>query len=295
MQMTTTTQSQWYGGRRSRGARRLALCALLLELVCFCLVLGGGHLKAAPPPAPHSTAYPPARLRGYGVVAGTFTATQIDGKSASTLIIVCEDQEKAKLVQAKYLSDLQLLPGVEKTDRSAGPFRSWPWRGNASRSGRAQLSVYTVKDQGSSSPQGPGRKCRSWPRQPSRDWNNWSTRTSHVRTRWCLRPKSACRCFSTAGTSMVSGSITVLLSNRRTPIIATSRPTTHARILPSPSSRASRIGGVEYALQRAVGGWDYRFQFARLGLQGGPPVAITHGREPWPGRQECQPGQPLSQ
>ena len=83
------------------------------------------------------------KLRGYGVVAGAFTATPIDGRPAGALRIVCQDQEKAKLVQAKYLSDLQLLPGVEKAERNA-----WPRRDDASPSGRARLSVYAVKEQG---------------------------------------------------------------------------------------------------------------------------------------------------
>jgi hypothetical protein len=82
-------------------------------------------------------------LRGYGVVAGTFTAAQLDGQPAGALRIVCADQEKAKLVQAKYLSDLQLLPGVERTEWSAGPRRAEP-----SPSGGTRLSVYAVKDQG---------------------------------------------------------------------------------------------------------------------------------------------------
>lgn len=106
-------------------------------------MLGVGRLEAAPPPAPPSTANPPVKLRGYGVVAGTLTATEIDGQSAGALRIVCENPEKARLVHAKYLPDLQLLPGVERTARRAGPRR-----GEAPRSGGTPLAFYAVEDQG---------------------------------------------------------------------------------------------------------------------------------------------------
>ena len=109
MDMTTATRPR-FGHLRCVSFRLLAACVLLVELAGYCLALGGGRLDAAPPPAPPS--YPPVKLRGYGVVAGTFTATKIDGQSAGTLRIDCQDPEKAKLVLAKYLSDLQLLPGV---------------------------------------------------------------------------------------------------------------------------------------------------------------------------------------
>ena len=139
----TTTQPQRYGGRRVVAHGLLTVCALLVELAGYCFVLGVGRLDAAPPPAPPSAANPRVRLRGYGVVAGTFTATEIDGQSAGVLRIVCENPEKAKLVHAKYLSDLQLLPGVERTERGAGPRR-----GEAPRSSGTPLSFYAVKDQG---------------------------------------------------------------------------------------------------------------------------------------------------
>src|SRR5882762_7362595 len=62
---------------------------------------------------PLSHTYPPIKLRAYGTVSGTFTPGTIDAQPVSTLSIVCEDESKAKLVQAKYLSDLQSLPGVK--------------------------------------------------------------------------------------------------------------------------------------------------------------------------------------
>ncbi len=135
MEMTSTTQPQPFSGQFAASRNFVAVCVLFAALAGDFSLLGGGHLDAAPPPAPHSVAYPPVKLRGYGVLAGTFIKTLIDGESAGALRIVCQDQEKAKLVQAKYLSDLQLLPGVEKTERNVGPRR------------RESL-VYEVKDQG---------------------------------------------------------------------------------------------------------------------------------------------------
>lgn len=52
--------------------------------------------------------FPPIKLRGYGEVSGTFRETD----SGSVLLISCESEEKAKLVQAKYLSDLKVIPGT---------------------------------------------------------------------------------------------------------------------------------------------------------------------------------------
>jgi hypothetical protein len=143
MNTTTTAQPQRYRGRRVAAHGLLAVRALVVALAGYCFVSGAGRLEAASPPAPQPTAEPPARLRGYGVVAGAFTATEADGQSAGALQIVCENPEKAKLVHAKYLSDLQLLPGVERRERSAGPSR-----GEAPRSGGTPLSFYAVKDQG---------------------------------------------------------------------------------------------------------------------------------------------------
>ena len=50
----------------------------------------------------------PVKLRGYGEVSGEWKA--VDG--GSTLKVRCESEAKAKLFQAKYVSDLQVLPGV---------------------------------------------------------------------------------------------------------------------------------------------------------------------------------------
>ena len=52
--------------------------------------------------------FPPAKLRGYGTISGSFAS----GDTASLLAIHCENEAQARVLQAKYLSDLGLLPGV---------------------------------------------------------------------------------------------------------------------------------------------------------------------------------------
>ena len=63
---------------------------------------------------PQSVQFPTIKLRGYGALGGTCLTTETDGQRASALRITCQDREQAKLVLAKYLSDLELLPGVDK-------------------------------------------------------------------------------------------------------------------------------------------------------------------------------------
>ena len=60
--------------------------------------------------APHAEtrAFPAMKLRAYGTLAGE---EKRDG-TTSSLIITAENAEKAKLVLAKYLSDMDELPGV---------------------------------------------------------------------------------------------------------------------------------------------------------------------------------------
>jgi hypothetical protein len=82
--------------------------ALLVGLIAFSLV---GSALADPAP-PQTRDYPPIQLRGYGTLSGTFSPGTIGGQPVSTLKIVCDDVAKAKLVQAKYISDLQVLPGI---------------------------------------------------------------------------------------------------------------------------------------------------------------------------------------
>lgn len=75
--------------------------------------------------------FPPIGLRGYGTLSAT-SRTLHSGQS-SVMHIVCESPTKAHLVQAKYLSDLTLLPGAEPTTVSikgrAIPLRRAPTGG----------------------------------------------------------------------------------------------------------------------------------------------------------------------
>jgi len=59
---------------------------------------------------------PEVALRGYGKVSGKYW----NGKNGSVLEVDCESDEKAKLTQAKYLSDLKVLPGVSQGLMLAG-------------------------------------------------------------------------------------------------------------------------------------------------------------------------------
>jgi hypothetical protein len=51
--------------------------------------------------------FPATRLRGYGTLSGKYSE---NGTGGSVLKIDCQDAEHARLVQAKYLSDLEELP-----------------------------------------------------------------------------------------------------------------------------------------------------------------------------------------
>ncbi|GAA5198067.1 hypothetical protein GCM10023322_70640 [Rugosimonospora acidiphila] len=80
-------------------------------------LLGGGQAAAAGPllsaPATVDPVSLPAKaLRGFGSVSAELTALGTDG---SLLAIQCADTNAAKLVHAKYLSDLTRLPGISQT------------------------------------------------------------------------------------------------------------------------------------------------------------------------------------
>jgi hypothetical protein len=87
----------------------------------FLVLLDRG--TAAPDPTPGS--FPARMLRGYGEVSGE--SVQVSPTS-SLLTIHCADESKARVLQAKYLSDLGLLPGVTmqavETARGALPARA---------------------------------------------------------------------------------------------------------------------------------------------------------------------------
>ncbi|WP_269522738.1 hypothetical protein [Coraliomargarita parva] len=59
---------------------------------------------------PKETVFEPISLRGYGVLSGVSTESEY----GSLLQVQCESSEKASLVQAKYVSDFKLLPGVSE-------------------------------------------------------------------------------------------------------------------------------------------------------------------------------------
>ena len=59
------------------------------------------------------TTLPAKALRGFGTLSATFEKMTASGGPASVLSIGCMDTGKATLTQAKFLSDLLLLPGAE--------------------------------------------------------------------------------------------------------------------------------------------------------------------------------------
>jgi hypothetical protein len=87
--------------------------------------------------------YPEANLRGFGKVSGTLNATDADGQTGSVLTVACENEEKAGLLQAKFLSDEQLLPGVDKITTNANQ-----WGFGSFRFGGTPVTAYEVKNQG---------------------------------------------------------------------------------------------------------------------------------------------------
>jgi hypothetical protein len=126
------------GGRPRRSAVPAGRAAgtLLLALAAVLVLIPAESLRAAAPPAPQSALFPPVKLRGYGTLSGTCTVVESAGQPAAALRIACQDSGKAKLVLAKYLADLELLPGVER----AGEL--------AIRAGQPDLAVHAVQRQG---------------------------------------------------------------------------------------------------------------------------------------------------
>jgi hypothetical protein len=62
--------------------------------------------------------FPPAKLRGYGTLSGTLKSSA--NPVASVLAITCENEDKARLVLAKYLSDLHRIAPIPSVT-VAGP------------------------------------------------------------------------------------------------------------------------------------------------------------------------------
>ena len=73
---------------------------------------------------------PKVTLRGYGTVSGNYY-TAVDG--GAILEIACETEQHAKLTLAKYVSDLQVLPGVKPA---------------AGQLGKTDVTIYEAKGQG---------------------------------------------------------------------------------------------------------------------------------------------------
>jgi hypothetical protein len=105
-----------------------------------CLV---GLLTLVPVRADSTVDYSPTTLRGYGTVSGSLTNSTTDGKPGSVLAITCENEDKAKLLHAKFLSDEQTLPGVGKTEFKAGQ-----WGISVIHLGGTSLTAYEAKGQG---------------------------------------------------------------------------------------------------------------------------------------------------
>lgn len=91
-----------------------------MKTLLTCMLLSGTAvlyplaLRAAPPATPTAVnkVFPEIELRGYGRVSGEQSLLPGGG---SLLTIQCESPEKAELLQAKYLSDLTLLPKAQAT------------------------------------------------------------------------------------------------------------------------------------------------------------------------------------
>jgi len=117
-----------------------------LHIICLAIstVLFFAGAVASEVPA---SDFPPVKLRGYGTLSGTFTPGLVAGKPVSMLKIVCEDESKAKLVLAKYLSDLQELAPVKETSipETSGPIPAYEAAGQGFLlAGRDGTSVYIL-------------------------------------------------------------------------------------------------------------------------------------------------------
>ncbi len=76
---------------------------------------------------PATITFPAKALRGYGELSAVFHSLKTADGAASLTRITCRSPEKALLVQAKYLSDVSLLPGCDADTLAVGT-RSIPVR-----------------------------------------------------------------------------------------------------------------------------------------------------------------------
>jgi hypothetical protein len=87
--------------------------------------------------------FPAAPVRGFGTVSGALAKSAIDNQPGSVLTITCEDADHAKLLLAKFLSDEQCLPGVDKQSLKIGQ-----WGISSLRFGGTPVNAFQVEDQG---------------------------------------------------------------------------------------------------------------------------------------------------
>jgi hypothetical protein len=83
--------------------------------------------------------FPALKLRGYGTVSGEFVLVKSGAGDASILFVHCESVDAARLLSAKYTSDLESIPGVKKVELGAIVAREIEMRGDcgcATRGGR---------------------------------------------------------------------------------------------------------------------------------------------------------------
>jgi hypothetical protein len=80
---------------------------------------------------------PAVKLRGYGTLAGKWQTFP----HGSFLQVTCDSEDKAKIVQAKYVSDLQELPGVMQS--GSGP-ATWTFNGESFLAARDGVNVDIV-------------------------------------------------------------------------------------------------------------------------------------------------------
>ncbi|MGE9296090.1 MAG: hypothetical protein ACQKBV_07385 [Puniceicoccales bacterium] len=95
--------------------KKLLAAILLGGTVAITLVALDG--ESSENAASERESFPEVDLRGYGRVSGEETALEDGG---SLLTIQCESPQKAALLQAKYLSDLTLLPKVQDVEAPIG-------------------------------------------------------------------------------------------------------------------------------------------------------------------------------
>lgn len=95
------------------------------------LPMVGGYGKVPEVNLQEVERFPEVSLRGFGKVSGVLQSAV--GAGATVLEIQSETADKSRLLQAKYLSDLQCLPGVSEEEI---------------RLGEKQVAGFRVKDQG---------------------------------------------------------------------------------------------------------------------------------------------------